>query len=169
MICIDTCILIWAIREHVQPGREDMIPRSKALIKDYADRSIQIMIPSIVLAEYLAEFDEQDQVVHRKIIADNFFIVPFDNAAAWEAGLLYDKARVKAVKANGTPKQCVHADLKIIATAIAAKATHIFTDNVKDFTSLANGKILVGEVPLEPTQLSGQSRGLFDGSEAECP
>jgi predicted nucleic acid-binding protein len=150
MISIDTGILIWGIREHAQAGREDMIERSKSLIRDHQDRRIPIMVPSIVLAEYLATFDAKSQEEQRDIIGRNFFVAPFDNKAAWIAGELYDKARIKSIQQGGTPKQCVHADLKIIATSIAHSATHLFTDNLQDFTTLAGGKIIVKPIPELP-------------------
>lgn len=152
MISIDTSILIWGIREHVQTGREDMIDRAKWLIRDHKDRGIPIMVPSVVLAEYLATFDNQSQVEQREIIGRNFFVAPFDNKAAWLTGELYDKARIKSIQQGGTPKQCIHADLKILATAIAHSATTLYTDNLQDFLTLAasDGRIIVKGVPALP-------------------
>ena len=79
MIAVDTCILIWGVREHSQAGREDMIVRCKRLIDDHKARRIPIMVPAIVLAEYLARFDADEQLKQRETIARNFFVAPFDN------------------------------------------------------------------------------------------
>jgi len=140
------------MKGHVQPGREDMIARARSLIKQSRQRKIPLMIPSIALAEYLADFEEGDQSAQRDQFAKGFFIAPFDTKAAWCAGEIFDRERMRVVRENGTPRQSVHADLKIIATAISHGASCIYTDNVRDFRSLANGKIIVEELPEPPSQ-----------------
>ncbi len=150
MIAIDTGVLIWGIRGHVQEGREDMVSRARDLIADHKERRIPVMVPSIVLAEYLSDFDSASQEKQRIAVAQSYFVAPFDNEAAWIAGELYDKEKVRVIREGGTPKQCIHADLKIIATAIAHGATAIYTDNTKDFKNLARGRILVHEIPPVP-------------------
>lgn len=157
MIALDTGILIWGVRGFVQPGREDLIERCRWLIQDHRDRRIPLMVPSIALAEYLADFDEQSQDEQRKLIGANYFVAPFDNEAAWETARLFDRERVRAIRQNGTPKQWIHSDLKIIATAIAHGATHLYTDNVKDFQSLANDRIQIKPVPALPQRESQRS------------
>jgi predicted nucleic acid-binding protein len=150
MIAIDTCVLIWGVKEHRQHGREEMIDRCKWLIRDHQQRKIPIMVPSVALAEYLSDFTEAEQMAQREIIGRSYYIASFDSAAAWQAALLFDRERIRAIKSNGTPKQCVHADLKIIATAISQGAIELYTDNVKDFRSLAHGSLTVKDIPEIP-------------------
>ena len=148
MDAIDTQILIWGVKKEQADGRPDMVPRCIALLEMLKQQRHIIMVPSIVVAEYLADFPPERQEEQRRIIGKNFFVAPFDAAAATVAGAIYSKAKMKSARAK-TPacRQCVHADLKIIATAIAHGAKRLYTDNTPHFVTLAVGKILVDDIP----------------------
>lgn len=162
VFALDTTIVIWGVRELVPPGREDMVPRCVDLIRSLKERRVPIMFPSVAVAEYLAGFSAAEQKIQQAIISEHFFVAPFDMRAAAVAGELFDKRLMKTVRQEtDIPRQCLKADLKIIATAIAHGATSIHADD-KHFTSMACGRILVKEVP--PVRDRQDNLPGFDGS-----
>jgi predicted nucleic acid-binding protein len=144
---VDTNILIWGVRKQPDPSRPDMVDRCSKLIADLQARSITIAVPSVVLAEYLMGHSSEDQKREYNIIGQSFFVPPFDVPAAAICAELYDKETFDAIRAEGVPRQCLKTDYKVIATAIAARCDRIYTDNVAQFRRIANGRILVTEVP----------------------
>jgi predicted nucleic acid-binding protein len=106
------------------------------------------MVPSIVMAEYLADFAPEKQKAQQAIIGRNFFVAPFDAKAATIAGELHSKRLMKELRARSDiPRQCLKADVQIIATAIAHGAVRIYTDD-GNFRKLAQGRIIVEDIPL---------------------
>ncbi|MGO8751350.1 MAG: hypothetical protein ACLQNE_35840 [Thermoguttaceae bacterium] len=71
MNAIDTGVLIWGVRQIASPGQEDLIPRCVRLIKELSEGGA-IMVPSIVLAEYLTTFSLDDQKRQSRIINEAF-------------------------------------------------------------------------------------------------
>jgi predicted nucleic acid-binding protein len=144
---IDTHVLIWGVRRHVQEGREDMIARCERLIEKIKATHSTIMLPSIVVSEYLIGFDLDAQMRQREILSKNYFVAPFDTKAGWIAAELYDKGVFdRAREESKLGKQCLKADLMIVATAIAHGATCIWVDD-GHIKTLARGRILVKIIP----------------------
>ena len=120
MVAFDTMILIWGVRRERQRGREDLVERCVDLIKHLKEQRTTIMVPSVAVAEYLAGFSAENQKIQQDIIGEHFFVAPFDMKAAAIAGELFDKQRMKAIREDtDLPRQCLKADLHIVATAIA--------------------------------------------------
>ncbi len=159
MQAIDTHILLWGIKRQATPGQEDMVPRAEWLLKDLKARRIPIMVPSVVLSEYLFQTPLDDQDVEADVITSNFFVAPFDTPAAKIAAQIYSSKVIHQIRDKmGIPRQVLHADVKIVATAIAHGAVRIYTldDHYRD---LARGRILVcqvPEVPHKPQELFGE-------------
>lgn len=60
---------------------------------------------------------------------------------------MFDKTKYKAIKAGGVPGQCLKADYKILATAIAHGASRIYVDD-NHFSSIASrGEIIIDPIP----------------------
>lgn len=147
MNAVDTNILIWGVRKEPDANRPDMVERCSRLIADLQARNITIAVPSVVLAEYLMGHSSVDQKREYLIIGQSFFVPPFDVAAAAICAELYDKETFDAIVSQGVPRQCLKTDYKVIATAIAARASRIYTDNVAQFRRIAGNRIMVSEVP----------------------
>lgn len=147
MIAVDTSILIWGVRQESPEGREDLVARCVQLLRKYRSERRPIMVPSVVLAEYLVGCEKSSRETQRDIIGKNFFIAPFDAKAAAIAADLYDKSMVDEIRTEmGIGKQCIKADIKILATAIAHGASHIYV-NDEQMRVLAQGKIIVNGIP----------------------
>lgn len=163
MVAFDTMILIWGVRRQAPPGREDLVDRCVDLIKHLKEDRTTIMVPSLAVAEYLVHFSAEDQKIQQAIIGESFFVAPFDMKAAAIAGELYDKQRMQAIRADtDLPRQCLKADLNIVATSIAHGATRIYVDD-RHFRTLAHGRILVNDVPplrdMQTNFLSSEDKG----------
>lgn len=149
MICFDTMILIWGIQGESRPDQARMIELAKRYIDSLKPKEI-IMVPSVVLAEYLQGFkEEKDRQQQLSILRNRFFIPAFDlHAAALAAEI---SATTGAAIIEELEKQrgrrAVKADIQIIATAITQGAEAIITANVKEFEKLAAGRIKIAEVP----------------------
>ncbi len=127
-----------------------MAERCVALIESLTSNHSRVMLPSVVVAEYLTDFPLEQQEAQRRILERNFFIAPFDTSAASIAAQIYCKKVMDQVKdQQQIGRQCIKADYKIIATAIAHKATRIYT-NDGHFRSLAVGRIIVEDIPPLP-------------------
>jgi predicted nucleic acid-binding protein len=157
---IDTGILIWGIRKMPDPDRPDLVERCEKLIDRLSENRQRVMVPSIAVAEYLMGFDDDGlKKAQREIFEKRLFVASFDAKAAIIAAELYDKEVIDKLRnETGEKKQCLKADVKIIATAIAHGGTRIYS-NDSQFKSLARGRITVSDIPrLPPVQ-----HGLLDG------
>lgn len=146
MICIDTNILVWGVRRIADPTRPDIVDRCAQLISDHHERRITIMVPSVVLAEYLMGHTADERKAQMDVVGKHFFIGAFDTQAAIIAAELYDKETFDRIKDTGVPRQCLKADYKIIATAIRHSASTIYA-NDPHFGTIGRGKIMVKDVP----------------------
>ena len=120
-----------------------------------------IMVPSVVLAEYLAGFDDaKRRETQLSILRKRFYIPAFNTPSAALAAELAKHPDVPGViEEVGRVK--VKADIQIIATAIIHSAEAIITDNIDEFQRLAAGRIKIRPVPevhvqlrIEPDQTS---------------
>ena len=150
-VCIDNHVLIWGIREHADPGQEDMIPRTKSFFDDCKKNNIQIMVPSVVLAELLTAIDPKHHAMVHNLIASSFLVPPFDSAASTIFAKLWqsrkDSGAIERIKSElGATRQELKADCMIVATGIAHKADAIYSHDSK-LKNFANGAIPVLEIP----------------------
>ncbi len=124
LVCFDTQIVIWGVKQEATPGQDVMIQKAKALIARCDADKVSVMLPSLVVAELLMAVDT---TLHNDFIAfvNARFIVPtFDtNAAA------------------------------IVATAIAQGADCIYTEDPL-LEKFAQGRIDIRPLPSIQQQLS---------------
>jgi len=128
MIVVDTHVLAWGVQKEHDPKCPDGVDRALQLIKAYSNTKQPIVVPAIVLAEYLAgQCLDRSRSIH-DILGKAFFIAPFDTQCADIAGALYDKRTADSILAgNAVSRVALKDDYKILATAIALKASHLYT------------------------------------------
>jgi len=150
MICFDTSLLIWGVEKQAHPSQQDMIERTSRYIALLKQDKQSIMVPSIVLAEFLAKCTRRNAVL--AAFEKHFRVFPFDAKAAKIVGELEaNRDLIQQVRGvSKVPRQCLKSDVMIIATAIAHNATKIVTENRYDFHQIAQGKIAVTDI-LEAT------------------
>lgn len=151
LVCVDTHILIWGIRESAEGGQEDMIHRTKAFIDWCKTNKTTIMVPSIVVGELLTAIEPNHHAMVVNLLESGFDLPPYDaNAAALFARLWREKKNSGLVAKLQTEMQATRQELKadcmIVATAITRNAEVLYShdSNLKKF---ANGNIEVREIP----------------------
>ena len=78
MVCLDTHVIIWGIKEEASPGQENMVQRAKSYIRHQVNQGVDLMIPAPVVAEAVVKLT----TCIRTIIESSFFIPAFDSPAA---------------------------------------------------------------------------------------
>lgn len=150
MICIDTMVLIWGVQKKARLGQEHMVERTGRWLRSLA-ASERLMIPSVVVAEYLAPFKGAEKARQLKALEQGFYVPALDLASAALASDLISKAPRDALK--HLSREIIKSDCYILATAIVHGATLLVTENQDDFKKLAGGKIRLAGVPEVPEQL----------------
>ncbi len=156
LICFDNHVLIWGIKEQAKEGQEDKISLAKRFI-DKLSADDNVLIPSIVLAEFLIPIPPDQHAMVINLFNKNFIIAPFDALAASKFALIWQtnkppETAKQLIKDNATRAE-LRADSMIVATAVARKAECIYSYDgwVKKF---AKGFIEVREIPFVPQEVS---------------
>jgi len=128
MICLDTTALIRLMQEAKnEQETSEKLQIQRAFTKWEADH-LRILIPAVVLGEFLMGFDEPGrQAVVVEVMQRNFIIGAYDAEAAIRASVLRlqvgGKEGIRAIqREQDLSKQCVKADLMIVATALSHRA-----------------------------------------------
>ncbi len=159
VVCLDTHILIWAIKEEATPGQEEMIEKAKLFIKKLDEQKIRIAIPAIVYTEILLPVPEEKYEDISNELSKNFIIAPYDAIAGqaytriWKA-----KQNDKTIDelSKTTKKNELKVDCQIVATAVSKKYLCIYSHD-KDLQKFAKGFIEVKEIPDMQEQLTFHS------------
>lgn len=158
--CLDNHILIWGIRGVAEVGQEVMIRRAKALIAELEEQEDDILVPAVVVSEFLAGVPKSQHTELLKVLSRRFQLPPFDvRAAAVAAGLWRDAAERNPHLRDqireafpDTPRVRIKADIQILGTALARNADVLYT-NDGALRMIAEGLIDVrGLPPAPPTQ-----------------
>lgn len=158
-IAVDAQILIWGVKKQATENRKHMIERASHFFEKCKSDRQQVFIPAQSLAEFLVGLSFQQQQQAISAISRSFVVVPFDAKAAMIAAeLQQDWSGIKQIMAeHGVVKQHIKADINVLASAIAAGATHLYSEDGQ-MSSLARGKIIISklpEVPKQQTELPG--------------
>ena len=151
LVCVDTHILIWGIREHVEDGQESMVYRTKAFFEWCKSNNTTIMVPSVVVGELLTAIESNHHAMVINLLETGFDIPSYDaKSAALFARLWREKKKsglVGEIQSNlQATRQELKADCMIVATAISRNAEVIYSHDAK-LKSFANGNIKVHELP----------------------
>lgn len=157
LVCLDTHILIWGIKEEASEGQENMIPIAKAFFKE-ADlkENLQIQIPSIVVGEFLMRIPPDLHITVMNLLQTSFQIPPFDLASASAFATIWQgKERLRNSLKDEISREKMKVDCQIVAIATTHTADCIFSHD-KYLTKFAEGYIRVKELPkkLEQMELS---------------
>jgi len=60
VVCLDSQILVWGIKQQATAGQEDMIPRAKAFLKWLDDNDKKVIIPAPIITEILMPVPIED-------------------------------------------------------------------------------------------------------------
>ena len=77
-VCLDNNILIWGIRGISTPGQEGMISRTQALFEDLDASDAHIMVPAVVVSEFLTGVPKAQHQSLLEVLNRRFELPPFD-------------------------------------------------------------------------------------------
>ena len=147
-IGIDAQILIWGIKRQATPNRQQMIPRAERFFRRCKDDGKRIYVPAQSLAELLVGYSAAQRRQTLATLPKSFLIAPFDaKAAAIAAELQHNWDHLKQVGSEyGITRQQIKADINVLASAIAAGASYLYSEDGQ-MKSFAQGKIIVCGLP----------------------
>jgi hypothetical protein len=156
IVCIDTHIIIWGVKEQATPGQENMIPRAKAFIKWLEENRKIVAIPSPIITELLAPVHLEEQEGFLKIIHEKFRVYSYDEIAAVKCAQIWqlnkDKQELNEYREQHTlSREQMKYDYQIVAIAITKNAECIYS-NDPHLSKFAGDLISVREMPLIATQ-----------------
>ncbi|MEL6779389.1 MAG: PIN domain-containing protein [Cyanobacteria bacterium J06597_16] len=136
IVCFDTQVIVWGIKQKATPGQEDMVAKAKFLIEQCKKEETAILIPALVVAELLMPLPTEEYGTFTALLHKNFRVIPFDTrAAAIFANLWKDWQKKKNKLPDSFLSQATRAEMKtdymIIATALAQGATCIYSEDRK--------------------------------------
>jgi len=156
LVCFDNHILIWGIKEQATAGQEEMIPRAKALIKHLDEDHTRILIPSVVIAEFLLPISPEEHALVLNLFNRSFIVASFDTAAASILAKIWRSKKQQAVidtlVKNGKTRAELRTDSMIVATAVCQKADCIYSQD-DALRAFAEGYIEVKVIPFIPQQI----------------
>lgn len=145
-VCVDTNMLIWYIKRQCTKGQEDYLDKADYLFNYLEKNDIQIVIPSVVVAELLGNVEDEDErEKYFDYISENFEIAQHDVVSARRfVGLKVKLLKTNAEqyrKQNNIPKCQITNDQNICCVALSSGCDTIFSHNLKDFEKFANHEI----------------------------
>lgn len=129
LVCFDTQIIIWGVKRQATPGQKDKIDKAKYLISICERDGIDIMVPSVVVAEILCALDSSLHNAFSEFMHRRFIVPPFDTQAALHfAEMWRNKKQIK--DDSRISRAEMKADFMITATAMARGAKCIYSEDV---------------------------------------
>lgn len=126
---VDTQILVWGIRKE---GDHKMMQRAKWLFEwlNTLDRGFEIIVPSIVLTEYLARIPEARREYVIASFHDGGFKLPgYDVDCVLLGTKLFEEILPEATRSDEGWKHKLRADTLIVATAKQKGATVFYSND----------------------------------------
>lgn len=151
IICLDTNILIWGIKQEASNDQKEMIKRSIKLIENLHKNKFQIIIPSIVAAECLVRLELEERSLFLSKLGSAFLIVPFENRSSFEFARIWGELKGSQcykdlTQLKGYSRNLLKADIKILSTALAYGCSELYTHD-EDLSELAKNYMSVSQIP----------------------
>lgn len=150
-MCIDNHVLIWGVGEFATNGQEDMIDRTKRFLIWLENRKVDILIPSVIIAEFLMNIPHEAHPAIIKVLEKSFITAPFDTqAAAMYARIWREKKGenvVKQLQQSGRIREAIKVDCMMVAIAVVRGANLIYSNDTIGVAKIANGYVDVSEIP----------------------
>ena len=156
LVCFDSNVVIWGIKKQATPSQLHMIAKTEKYIEALDKSKIQILIPSVVIAEILSnEPKEKHGEILKELSQNKFVIGHFNTLTAkifselFGENIQHDK---EYRTENQIRKDKMKLDYMIVATAIENNASYICSNDIKDLEAFSKGKIRILNVPEIPEQ-----------------
>ena len=156
LVCIDNHVLIWGISEYATDGQEYMIDRTKRFLNWLDKTKSDILIPSVIVAEFLMTIPPDQHNLIINLLEMHFLVSPFDTQAASYFSRIWQKNKglgvIEELQQEGRTREALKADIMFVATAIAKGASIIYSQDHNAVPRFAEGFINVSEIPDIPEQ-----------------
>lgn len=156
LICLDSQILIWGIKNQSTPEQISMIENARNFLDSLDSNKIQVLIPTIVIAEILMPEPLENQIKILNTIIKSFIIGDLNVEIAHKYAQIYQSNHdiIELIKTQETiRKDKMKFDHIIVSTALHYKAKCIYSYD-KHVKSFAKDKIEVRELPTYYKQTS---------------
>lgn len=165
LVCFDTQVLIWGIQGHARITQQHMIVRTKNFIRHLGQHNTKVLIPSVVLAEFLMGIPSDRHAAVAAYLQNSFIVAPFDASAALAFAQIWQENKQASVyqtlRDEGVSRREIKVDCQIVAITLAARASIIYTHD-PHLAKFAGNRIEISEVPEIPTQLELDLREATD-------
>lgn len=160
IVCFDTHMLIWGIKEEANSSQQAMIERAKAIIQQCEAQDDTVVVPALVVGEVLCNRLVPNQQELWQALNDSFIVAPYDaRAAIYNAQIWQEQLTVRqALRTQETPRQAIKTDITILSTALAYNCEILYTED-KDLAQLAERYITVRKI--SDVQIPPEQPGLF--------
>lgn len=157
IVCLDSNIMVWGVKEVASSSQMDMIPRAKDFLKWLDDNDKQIMISTPVVAELLMPIPLVDHYSFLQTLKQRFLIFPFDELAAMKCAEIWqtkskDPDLVEYKKTYQISKQEIKFDYQIAAIAVTRGVECIYSHD-PHLKKFVGDIISVREMPIPPTPI----------------
>ena len=156
LVCIDTHVLIWGISNYAIPGQEHMIDRTKRFLAWLDNRQAQVLIPTVIIAEFLMNVPVEHHATITNLLEKSFVVAPFDTQSASYFSKIWQEKKgqkvVQELQRSGRTREAIKVDGMFVATAVARKASRIYSQDHIGVAKFSEGYIDVEEIPDIPQQ-----------------
>lgn len=103
--------------------------RGAFLFTELNEDKAQIVLPAIVVAEYLGPIPPEQQSEVTAAISERFIVVPFDLRSAAISARLFEEGKAQLPPGKPGARRQLKADAMIIATAVAHGAREFYSED----------------------------------------
>ena len=153
-VCLDTMILVWGIQNNAKPTQQAENLKAISLIDKLDKQKTKIIIPTIVLGEYLVRIPPEHHLATANQLNKRFQLIPFDAQCAQQFANLWraNEDRLAELYAMGSTRKLIKADCMILATAIVRGVDCIYSHD-PHLEKLSQGYIEIRKMPEAAAQL----------------
>lgn len=145
--CFDTDMISYLLipnsKDPNWPERHKVV---RILFDDLRSKKVDFYLPSLVVFELLMTYEEPDKrrELHH-LLTETFKIASFDISSAEVGAELLSKIgyQKKHPDIAGETRKLYKTDAKILAIAISINAEILYTNNPKDFSKIADGRLRI--------------------------
>ncbi len=158
LVCLDTQYFIWGVLQQSRPSQVEQIAPAVEFFRWLDENNSTIIVPTPLVTELLmgAEPDERAKIL--SVLEGEFSVREFDMLSAknaadiWNlkkrAGVIEELVKQGKSKGDLSVRSKIKIDTQILAIAMAAGATVLYT-NDEELKTLADGFIPARKIPMQ--------------------
>lgn len=135
VVAVDTMVLVWALQKSGTP--EEHVAHAGYLFKQLEDEKAEIVIPTVVVAEFIAPIKAEERGRVVGALNERFRIEPFDMRDVVTAAELWDAGKSGRPMKQPNARMALRADCLIVATAKNHGASVFYTEDDACFAMAA--------------------------------